>query len=188
MRATLVTPSAKDPKQESANRDQLERILAGCKPVSPTGPVAKYLTRRGISGLLTELAQSLHEHLALPYFEGNRKVGECPAMIAEVRSPDGQLVSLHRTYLTHSGDGKAPVAEPRKLSRVSEFGRNDRSSDSAVRSSGLCRSCRGHRVCAGGQDDMGLAGLVLVHYLADAPRTVPGVYSMKKQSIGWHTP
>lgn len=58
---------------------------------------------------------SLRYHPALPYWEN----GQCdywPALVAAVTYPDGQGVTLHRIYLTDSGE-KAPVSSPKKLMR-----------------------------------------------------------------------
>jgi hypothetical protein len=105
-------------KLKSASVREVERILADCKPVGYTGTVARYLEARGIPLEQILLPRSLYEHPALAYYENGKKIGEYPAMVAEVRSPEGELVCLHRTYLDPSGHGKAPVAEPKKLTRV----------------------------------------------------------------------
>jgi DNA repair protein RadD len=44
-----------------------------------------------------------------------------PVMLAVVRDISGKPVSLHRTYLTENGSGKAPVEKPRKI--VSKHGK-----------------------------------------------------------------
>nr|WP_201216824.1 toprim domain-containing protein [Halochromatium roseum] len=53
-------------------------------------------------------------HPRLPYWDNGRHSGSHPALIARVTTASGDLVTLHRTYLTDDGD-KAPVAAPRKL-------------------------------------------------------------------------
>lgn len=110
-------PSASDARQEFSNT-QIERVLSQCQPVTASGIVARYFTARGLIEVIADLPQSIHEHPALPYFEDAKKVGEYPAMVAEVRSTDGKLVCLHRTYLSESGEGKAPVSQPKKLTRL----------------------------------------------------------------------
>lgn len=74
-------------------------------------PVRLYLENRGID----VAGPMLRCHAALPYFDENRKrVGEFPAMLAQLLDPTGELVALHRTYLTQDG-AKAPIAQPKKL-------------------------------------------------------------------------
>jgi putative DNA primase/helicase len=80
--------------------------------------------------VVADLPQSLYEHSALAYFENAKKVAEYPAMVAELRSPQGELVCLHRTYLSQSGDAKAPVAQPEKLTRVHDA---DQTNGAAIR-------------------------------------------------------
>ncbi len=74
-------------------------------------PAKCYLKNRAI-----EVAgPMLRCHPALAYFDENReRVGEFPAMLAQLLDPNGELVALHRTYLTADGL-KAPVAKPKKL-------------------------------------------------------------------------
>jgi len=80
----------------------------------------RYLANRGIhlsAGTLDALAQSdsIRFNSALPWFDENGdRVGEFPAMICSVRIPDGRIVTLHRTWLTHQGE-KAELSVPRKL-------------------------------------------------------------------------
>jgi putative DNA primase/helicase len=122
-RAVVSKASVSVPTPGSADTTHLERILAQCSPVSASGTVARYLSARGLAEVLPDLPPSLYEHPALPYYEDAKKVAEYPAMVAPVHSPDGQLVCLHRTYLAHSGDAKAPVAQPKKLTRVHDTGK-----------------------------------------------------------------
>jgi len=116
----VMAAAATQPKPDHASSTaQIERILSRYKVVTAEGAVARYLAARGLADVLVDLPQSIHEHPALPYYEDGKKVGEYPAMVAEVRSQDGALVCLHRTYLRENGDGKAPVSQPKKLTRVS---------------------------------------------------------------------
>jgi putative DNA primase/helicase len=121
-RKSVKPANTRSAKEESTKDTYLERVLAECKPVSPTGVVVQYLSARGLADIRADLPRSLYEHPALSYYENGRKIGEYPAMVAEVRSVEGELICLHRTYLSHSGDAKAPVSEPKKLSRVQRTG------------------------------------------------------------------
>jgi phage/plasmid primase-like uncharacterized protein len=91
----------------------LERVWHESGPIAGT-PAETYLVKRGI--WRCNLASVLRHHPGLPYFEGKerRKLGVYPCLLAPVRSPDGRLATLHRTFITPEGD-KAPVPSPKKL-------------------------------------------------------------------------
>jgi phage/plasmid primase-like uncharacterized protein len=74
-------------------------------------PARLYLARRGIS---ISPPETLRFHPSLSYYDGDKKVGEFPAIIAMVTGADGRPVTIHRTYLTPDGE-KAPVESPKKL-------------------------------------------------------------------------
>lgn len=57
--------------------------------------VANYLLRRS----LPVVPPVLLGHPALPYLDDGRYVGRYPAMLAPIIGPDGDLLSVHRTYL-----------------------------------------------------------------------------------------
>lgn len=81
-------------------------------------PVATYLRTRGIDlGELRRQPRALRYHPALVHAGSDRR---WPAMLAAITGPDGATIGVHRTYLSPSGAGKAPV-EPVKmvLGRVS---------------------------------------------------------------------
>lgn len=70
--------------------------------------VTAYLASRGL-----RQAPGLRAHPSVDYFDDGKRVGTYPAMIGCVQAPNGDLRSLHITYLE---DGKkAPVASPRKM-------------------------------------------------------------------------
>lgn len=84
----------------------------------PGDPVARYLgVRLGVD--LWPLPAALRHEPSLPYFDEDRQeVGRFPAMVAAITSPAGELLALHRTYLTRDGQ-KADVPGPvKKLSRT----------------------------------------------------------------------
>ncbi|CAM5793165.1 Zinc-binding protein OS=Rhizobacter sp. OX=1736433 GN=ASC87_00525 PE=4 SV=1 [Rhizobacter fulvus] len=54
----------------------------------------------------------------LPYFADGKEVARYAAMVGAVTDPAGKLVALHRTYVSADGT-KAPVGQPKKLSRTS---------------------------------------------------------------------
>lgn len=80
---------------------------------SSAAPLRRYLAGRSLyhGGVAI---RKLRFHPGLPYWESGRWIGRYPAMVAPVTSPKGELITLHRTYLTEDGR-KAPVVAPRKL-------------------------------------------------------------------------
>lgn len=61
--------------------------------------VVDYLRMRGIGEHVIEMAQDLRGHPSLPYFDGKKKIGEFPAMLALIRNAKGEALSIHRTYI-----------------------------------------------------------------------------------------
>lgn len=95
------------------NGRRIARLWAQCVPLVSGDPVMLYLERRGLDGL-QPVPPCLRLHRALPCWEGERRIGTFPAMVAPLLSPDGQVVALHRTYLAPDGR-KAEVPSPKKL-------------------------------------------------------------------------
>jgi len=85
-------------------------------PVRAGDPVAKYLENRGLR--LNCWPEALRYHSHLPYFDGDRSLGRYPAMLGAVTDATGQLVSVHRTYLTRDGH-KADLPVVKKLAGCS---------------------------------------------------------------------
>ncbi|CDS49869.1 DNA primase, phage-associated [Polaromonas sp. CG9_12] len=85
-------------------------------PVKPGDPVVKYLEGRGID--LDSWPEALRHHSHLPYFDGDRFMGLHPAMLGAVTDATGQLISVHRTYLTRGGH-KADLPVIKKLTGCS---------------------------------------------------------------------
>ncbi len=81
----------------------------------PSDPVKRYLSSRGIYG---KRVAELRSHPLLDYWEelddGEMSHERWPAMIARVTDEKGEMVTLHRTYLTPEG-AKAPVDCAKKL-------------------------------------------------------------------------
>lgn len=98
-------------------RKLAQRIWEAAQPVATGDEVATYLARRGI--VLPEYPKVLRTHRALGYYvkePGSKRaklVRNYPAMLAAMQGADGQVVTLHRTYLEHGA--KAPIAECKKL-------------------------------------------------------------------------
>lgn len=65
-----------------------------------------YLTSRGIPTELIEDLRDIRGAARLRMYEDNEYVGMIPAMLALIRSPKGEPVSIHRTYITSDGKQK----------------------------------------------------------------------------------
>ncbi len=96
-------------------RAEIEKVWAESMDPhhSSAAPLRRYLAGRSLypEGFAI---RKLRFHPGLPYWQNGRLIGRYPAMIAPVTSPTGELITLHRTYLTEDGR-KAPVAATRKL-------------------------------------------------------------------------
>lgn len=89
-------------------------------------PIHRYLHSRGITISMTRRDYLSADHVrfcpSTSYYEENEekkyeKVGDFPALVCAVRAPDGEILTLHRTYLTSDGQ-KAPVESARKMMPV----------------------------------------------------------------------
>jgi putative DNA primase/helicase len=56
---------------------------------------------------------TLRAHVGVDYFQDGQKVGRYPALIADIRDYDGELITVHTTYLDHGR--KLASGEPRKM-------------------------------------------------------------------------
>lgn len=106
-----------DPAKELA---RMQALWEESVPVTQGDPVFTYLHRR-VAGLQA-LPEQIHLHPGLAYWappetEGGRptKLGVFPAMLVRGFNAVGELVQVHRTYLTEDGS-KAPVPYPKKTS------------------------------------------------------------------------
>ena len=116
----VAPPPAPKPDPETdrqANEKLRRRLTRIWRETAPLGdmiatPVLEYLRGRGL-----RIEMDLHDvraHPGLDYWDGKAKIGKFPAMIALVRDPAGNPVTLHVTYVTMEGE-KAPVPSPKKL-------------------------------------------------------------------------
>ena len=86
-------PSSPEPAPKKGRGRSPEQILA---EATDRGIVQRYLESRG----LTTFPNVLRGHRRLAYFDDDdRFLGHFPAMVAPVIGPDGDLRSIHRTYL-----------------------------------------------------------------------------------------
>jgi putative DNA primase/helicase len=104
-------------QHRAENARRIAQVWDQCVPLVPGDPVTLYLKRRGFGGVWP-LPDVLRYHRAMPYWEGERKLGTFPAMVAPMVAPDGRTVALHRTYLAADGR-KADVPTVKKLTAAS---------------------------------------------------------------------
>lgn len=87
------------------------------RALQPGDPVALYVKRR-LGVALWPLPAALRYVPSLPYWHDGVEIGRFPAMLAAITNPAGELVSIHRTWLTRDGR-KADVPGPvKKLTRT----------------------------------------------------------------------
>lgn len=102
--------------------ENVSRIWKECLPLSSesAGPMREYLKSRGLTYGWDEIHQSnsLRFHPSLGYFdEDGQKVGDYPAIICAIRDKEGNLITLHRIYLSPTGS-KARVKMVKKMMPV----------------------------------------------------------------------
>lgn len=93
-------------KQSAAAEKSISRILEESVSYinAAAGPVREYLRRRGVGALRAMDFEMVRCHPKLDYYDDDmNKVGEYPAMICPILGPDGEVVTVHRTYLTRNG-------------------------------------------------------------------------------------
>jgi hypothetical protein len=95
-------------------RRLVQRIWDEARPVVAGDEVDRYLRGRGLT--LHRHPPVLRFHPSLGYFEKgadgkSRQIAAYPAMLALIQAPDGQAVTLHRTYLK---DGRSSTPPTRR--------------------------------------------------------------------------
>lgn len=99
------------PQDEQRKVEALRRVWSESVPLRDGDEAMSYLAGRGLRIDLPMPALRLHP--GLKYHDGGTIRGIFPAIVAKVTAPDGEGVTIHRTYLQ---DGrKAPVPSPKKL-------------------------------------------------------------------------
>ncbi|MBV2181606.1 MAG: toprim domain-containing protein [Castellaniella sp.] len=94
------------------NRVKLGRLWDSAQAITHSSAAGLYLVNRGLDIPATDALRFLPR---LDYWHDGGLVGSFPAMLAAVTAPDGDLVAIHRTYLSDDGH-KAPVPVVKKLS------------------------------------------------------------------------
>lgn len=119
VRQSLVARAARQRKQGeqwAENRRYLDELWSKCQPLTAGDTVTRYLHRRGFQ-CLDPLPGCLRYHPSLAYYHLDGRVTHHPAMVAPLIGQGGQIVALHRAYLTR--DGRiAAVPSPNKMTRA----------------------------------------------------------------------
>ncbi|MDN0085425.1 toprim domain-containing protein [Crenobacter sp. SG2305] len=101
--AALPAPAKRD------NSATIAKLWSEAHPLKAGDPATRYLANRGL--VLDTMQAALRCHPALGYWHDGRRLGTFPALLAKVTSPTGEVVALHRIYLTPDGR-KAHPADP----------------------------------------------------------------------------
>lgn len=96
-------------------RAEIQKILRDSVPLREGDLAWKYLSLRRLAPSAD--LQGLRFHQSLTYFrpfdEKNFTLEHHPALLGEIRNPEGELVAVHRTYLSEKGKADVPV--PKKI-------------------------------------------------------------------------
>lgn len=105
-------PVAIPPDPEKA-RKTIRSIWTSTQPIRGT-PAERYLINRGI--FASNVPTTLRFHPSLRFYDIKEKkfYGNFPALVAPIKDEKGEVIALHRIYLTAEGK-KAEVPEPKKM-------------------------------------------------------------------------
>lgn len=96
-------------------RSEIQKVLRDSEPIRNGDLAWNYLSLRGL--VPSANLQGLRFHKSLTYFrqfdEKNFTLEHHPALLGEIRNPQGDLVAVHRTYLSEKGKADVPV--PKKV-------------------------------------------------------------------------
>jgi phage/plasmid primase-like uncharacterized protein len=102
--------------------EKVSRVWERCLPLGSdaVSPMRSYLINRKLifrRRVIME-SNSLRFDPAMPYYdEDGKEVGKHPAIVCAIRNSKGDLITLHRIYLTPTGK-KAKVPSPKKMMPV----------------------------------------------------------------------
>ncbi|MEX3984209.1 hypothetical protein AB4Y45_35220 [Paraburkholderia sp. EG287A] len=122
-RETPPPPKVISTKTQRSDEEILAKarsLWSAHKPFS--SKTTPYYVERGISPAILEEIQDIGVLSTLGYWVKEKgeikKVGSYPAILAAMRNADDEIVAVHRTWLSADRRGKAPVADPKKLSET----------------------------------------------------------------------
>lgn len=110
-RAEASARSAEQQRQQWAENARRNAALwAACRVLDPDDVACRYLRRR-LRVLPDPRPAALRFHPGLAYWHDDQRIGTFPALVAAITNPAGELLALHRTYLSPEGHGKATLPE-----------------------------------------------------------------------------
>ena len=114
-----IEQAKKERQQEQAeqwgrNHGKITAMWNAAQPLTEASAAGVYLDRRG---LVVPNTEALRFVPRLDYWHDGELIGRYPVMLAAVTDPAGDLVALHRTFITSEGD-KAPVPTVKKLTHT----------------------------------------------------------------------
>jgi putative DNA primase/helicase len=112
-------PKPQRPEPDRNRASKIKQTWGDCLRLdwSSDNSAIRYLTNRGLGEILSDLPNDLRFSPGLRYWQAGDPVvslGNFPAMVAAIRSPAGELMNIHRTYLVDAGY-KASVPSPKKM-------------------------------------------------------------------------
>lgn len=112
----MIEQARREREQDQAdqwgrNRQYLVKLWTGAQPLTESCTAGIYLDRRGLCVPVTDALRFVPH---LEYWHEGQCLGTFPAMLGAVTDPAGELVTIHRTYLTTEGK-KAAVPTAKKL-------------------------------------------------------------------------
>jgi putative DNA primase/helicase len=99
-----------EPRAEPTRR--VRQLLKESCAIENCIPVVDYLWSRCLWPL--PKGHTLRAHPSVEYWNENKAVGRFPALLAAIRNHEGELVTVHATYLTPAGE-KIADYPPRKI-------------------------------------------------------------------------
>ena len=115
--ATAVRVEQQQRQREAWRRakDRIGYWLRRSKPASEGVPLVRYLRDTRFRLSTFELPACLRYVPDLPYVHDGETIGSFPAMLAPLVDRQGEVLSLHRTWLTHEGRKAVLPGPSRKL-------------------------------------------------------------------------
>ncbi|MGR3815197.1 MAG: DUF7146 domain-containing protein [Cognatishimia activa] len=115
--AEIAARDAQEAKRQARTKANVHAALHGTTPITEGDPVWLYLISRGIAPEAIAEANRVGDLMHRPnlqwgYDDTTKQNLFFPAMVARIRTPEGEAV--HRTYLDGQGD-KAPALPNRKM-------------------------------------------------------------------------
>ncbi len=108
-----------DRRAEAPSPTQMERVARAralweeAAPIRPATPAARHIRRRAITTSPLNLA-SLRSHPQAPLSAYRRSKASCPALLAAIYAPSGELTGVEITYLTSGGSRASEMRLSRK--------------------------------------------------------------------------